>query len=95
MIELFNLKTLLGNPGLNFSKFKESLIQYTTSTAQYHHEQGLFGYFLPDFTWLALNSRQSFRLRNPSCHCFLSLRMKQHSRVLNAIGDATTISLPE
>ena len=52
---LFNLRTAPGNPRLNFTKFKKSLIQVSVNTAQYHDPTGLSGYFLPSGPWSAVN----------------------------------------
>ena len=52
--KLFNLRTAPGNPRLNLTKFKKSLIQVSFNTAQYHDPTGLSGYFLPNGPWLAV-----------------------------------------
>ena len=55
VLVLFSLRSSLGNPRLDSTKFKKSLIQYTVNTAQYFHQFGVSGLVLPDGPWTALN----------------------------------------
>ena len=52
----FSLRTAPGNPRLNFTKYRKSLIQVSVNTSQYHDPFGLAGYVLPAVPWLTLNA---------------------------------------
>ena len=52
---LFNLAFSLGNPRLEFPKYKKTLIQHSSNGFKSHHSLGLAGYFLPESSWLRLN----------------------------------------
>ena len=52
---LFNLATSLGNPRLEFPKFKKTLIQHLSNLFKSHDPLGLTGYVLPETSWLRLN----------------------------------------
>ena len=106
--KLFNLRSALGNPRLNFPKFKKSLIQVSFNTAQYHDTTGLSGYFLPDGPWLAVqggiatprptNERPILAGATAAAQAIYKAEFKEFTKVLNDISvlrQDIILSLPE
>ena len=94
--KLFNLRSALGNPRLNFLKFKKSLIQVSFNTAQHHDPTGLSGYFLPDGPWNAVqggiptprptNDRPILAGATAVAQSIYKAEFKEFTKVLNDIS---------